>query len=112
MSKLLMFLFFTLGCYCMAVTEAKRELNLSQSEVYFTGNIPMDSSTHICSDRSHKSCDGNCECDGLACTAMFQERFQYYFTTIGYSEEWSYHMAAVEGGLIPIDSTYNAMIED
>jgi len=23
--------------------------------------------THACNDRTHQSCDGNCECDGLAC---------------------------------------------
>lgn len=24
-------------------------------------------STHICYDISHKTCDGNCECDGMEC---------------------------------------------
>jgi hypothetical protein len=27
------------------------------------GNFP----NHICIDKTHKTCDGACECDGLAC---------------------------------------------
>ena len=48
----------------------KEITNLYDSQTRLQKQIATFQKIHICEDRSHETCDGDCDCDGIACDTL------------------------------------------
>ena len=65
-----LYCFVIFGCLICLHELNKRDREQQQAINNLQQQVATFKNIHICEDRSHETCDGDCDCDGIACDTL------------------------------------------